>query len=50
MNNLELSDKYKPILKQVKEFIANEIDPLTPEFYSEVGLAGGDRWKYTDRM
>ena len=49
MNNLELSDHYKPILKQIKAFIRDEIDPLTPEFYSEVGK-NGDRWKHTQRM
>ncbi|MCP4755082.1 MAG: acyl-CoA dehydrogenase [Proteobacteria bacterium] len=49
MNNLEISDRYRPILKQVKDFIANEIDPVTPEFYADVGKEG-DRWKYTPKM
>lgn len=49
MNNLELSEKYKPILEQIKEFIRNEIDPVTPEFFKEVGV-DGDRWKYSTRM
>ncbi len=49
MNNLELSDHYKPILKQIKNFIRDKIDPLTPEFYSEVGK-NGDRWEHTPRM
>ena len=49
MNNLELSAKYKPILEQIKDFIKNEIDPVTPEFFSEVGV-DGDRWKYSARM
>ncbi len=49
MNNLELSDHYKPILKQIKAFIRDEIDPVTPEFFSEVGKTG-DRWQHTPRM
>lgn len=49
MNNLELSDHYKPVLKQIKTFIRDEIDPLTPEFYAEVGKTG-DRWQHTERM
>ena len=49
MNNLEISDAYKPIVQKVKDFIITEIDPLTAEFFSEVGK-NGDRWEYTPRM
>ena len=49
MNNLEISEVYKPVLEQVKAFIANEIDPVYDEYVSEIGKTG-DRWQYTERQ
>ena len=49
MNNLALSEEYKPILEKVKKFIANEVDPVTEEYYRE-GANATDRWQYTDRQ
>ena len=42
------SDKVKPILKEVKSFIDNEILPLEREYFDEVDK--GDRWQYTERQ
>jgi acyl-CoA dehydrogenase len=49
MNNLQISDEYKPVLEHVKSFIKEKIEPMEEEFHSEVGKRG-DRWQYTDRM
>ena len=49
MNNLQISDDYKPVLEHVKSFIKEKIEPVEEEFHSEVGK-GGDRWQYTERM
>ena len=49
MNNLQISDDYKPVLEHVKSFIKEKIEPVEEEFHSEVGK-GGDRWQYTARM
>ena len=49
MNNLQISDDYKPVLEHVKSFIQEKIEPMEEEFHSEVGK-GGDRWQYTERM
>ena len=42
------SDKVRPILKEVKFFIDNEILPLEGEYFDEVDK--GDRWQYTERQ
>lgn len=42
------SDKVRPILKEVKSFIDNEILPLEREYFDEVDK--GDRWQYTERQ
>lgn len=49
MNNLQLSDEYKPTLEKVKKFIKEEIEPVEEEYFQEIGK-GGDRWQYTERM
>jgi|TARA_B110001452_G_scaffold134529_1_gene111893 acyl-CoA dehydrogenase len=46
--DLGISDKLKPILEEVKNFIDVEITPLEMEYHQEV--AKGDRWTYTDRQ
>ena len=46
--DLGISDKVKPILAEVKQFIDTEILPMEAEYYAEVGK--GDRWTYTPRQ
>jgi acyl-CoA dehydrogenase len=46
--DLGISDKVKPILAEVKQFIDTEILPLEAEYYAEVNK--GDRWSYTARQ
>ena len=46
--DLGISEKLKPILRQVREFIDTEISPLEKEYFEEV--AKGDRWQYTERQ
>ena len=46
--DLGISDKLKPILEEVKQFIDNEILPLEKEYHAEISK--GDRWTYTDRQ
>ncbi len=49
MYNLGISDSARPLLEQVRRFIAEEIDPVTEEYFRLVG-ADGDRWSYTPRQ
>ena len=46
--DLGVSDKVKPILAEVKQFIDTEILPLEAEFFAEVDR--GDRWTHTERQ
>ena len=46
--DLGISDKVKPILEEVKNFIDIEILPLEDEYHREI--ATGDRWTFTDRQ
>jgi acyl-CoA dehydrogenase len=46
--DLGISERIKPILAQVKDFIANEVLPVEKEFYDEINK--GDRWSWTDRQ
>ena len=46
--DLGISDKVKPILGEVKQFIDEEILPLEAEFFAEVNK--GDRWTHTERQ
>lgn len=46
--DLGISEKVKPILEEVKNFIDIEILPLEAEYHQEVEK--GDRWAYTDRQ
>ena len=48
MNNLQISDDYKPVLEHVKSFIQEKIEPMEEELHSEVGITG-DCWQYTDK-
>ena len=46
--DLGISDKLKPILEQVTQFIDNEILPLEHEYHAEIDK--GDRWTFTERQ
>jgi len=46
--DLGISDKVKPILAEVKQFIDTEILPLEREYHAEISK--GDRWTYTERQ
>ncbi len=46
--DLGVSERLRPILEQVKQFITDEVIPVEHEFYEEVGK--GDRWQWTDRQ
>lgn len=43
--NLSMSDEVKPLFTAVKKFIAEVVDPITPEFY-RLGESRADRWGY----
>jgi acyl-CoA dehydrogenase len=46
--DLGISEKLKPILEEVTQFIDIEILPLEQEYHAEVEK--GDRWAYTERQ
>jgi acyl-CoA dehydrogenase len=46
--DLGISDKVKPILEEVRNFIDTEILPLEHEYHEEISK--GDRWTFTDRQ
>jgi len=45
MNNLEMSDKAKPLLEAVVRHIRENVDPIADEFYA-LGEGRADRWSY----
>ncbi len=45
LNNLEMSDKAKPLLAAVVKHIRENVDPITEEFH-RLGDARKDRWSY----
>ncbi len=45
MNNLEISEKSKPLLEAVIRHIRENVDPITEEFYA-LGEGRADRWSY----
>ncbi len=45
MNNLEMSERAKPLLAQVIRHIADNVDPITEEFF-RLGEGRADRWSY----
>ena len=47
--DLGISKKVAPLIRAVREMVAEEIAPLEAEYRSEVGK-GGDRFQYTPRM
>lgn len=47
--DLGISAKVQPLIKQVRDMVANQIAPLDDEFHREVGKTG-NRFEYTPRM
>ena len=45
MYNLAMSEGARPLLEQVKSFIANEVDPITEEYF-RLGAERTDRWSF----
>ena len=45
--NLSMSASAVPLFEAVCEFIANEVDPITEEFYA-LGEGRSDRWSFAD--
>jgi len=45
MLNLGMSEEAKPLFDAVKKFIAEEVDPITEEYYA-LGEGRADRWSY----
>lgn len=45
LNNLEMSEKAKPLLAAVIKHIRENVDPITEEFY-RLGEGRADRWSY----
>ena len=45
LNNLEMSDKAKPLLAAVVRHIKENVEPITEEFY-RLGEGRSDRWSY----
>jgi acyl-CoA dehydrogenase len=43
--NLAMSEGARPLLDKVKEFIANEVEPITAEFYA-LGADRENRWSF----
>ena len=46
--DLGISENVKPLLEEVKRFIAEEVQPVDQEYADEISV--GDRWTYTDRQ
>ena len=46
--NLGMSDRVRPLVEEVREFIESEVKPVDREFFDEVDK--GDRWKLTPRQ
>ena len=46
--DLGISTNLKPLLEEVRRFMAEEIAPLEHEYLDQVGV--GDRWQFTDRQ
>ncbi|MDA0223201.1 MAG: acyl-CoA dehydrogenase family protein [Proteobacteria bacterium] len=45
MNNLEMSDKAKPLLAEVIKHIRDNVDPISKEYFA-LGEGRADRWSY----
>lgn len=46
--DLGISEKVAPLLKRVKQFISEHIEPVEAEYIAQIAV--GDRWQFTDRQ
>ncbi|MCG8413965.1 MAG: acyl-CoA dehydrogenase family protein [Pseudomonadales bacterium] len=46
--NLGLSEEMADIREKIRDFVENKVEPVEPEYYTEVGV--GDRWSHTPRQ
>ena len=49
MNNLEMSERVKPLFERVVNHIRDNVDPISEEFYS-IADSNKNRWSFTDRQ
>ena len=45
--NLGISDKARPLLEQVRKFIADEVQPMSEKYFA-LGEGRADRWSFAD--
>ena len=49
--DLGVTERVKPLIEKVREFIATEVEPLDHEFHALVGThESGDRFKHVPRQ
>lgn len=48
MMDLDIPDRLIPVRDKIDQFVKERVDPLTEEYYDEIGV--GDRWQLTDRQ
>lgn len=49
MMDLEIPERLIPVRDKIDKFVREKIDPVTEEYFAQVG-AGGDRWSLSDRQ
>ena len=49
MMDLDIPERLIPVRDKIDKFVRAEVDPLTQEYFDQVGV-GGDRWTLNDRQ
>jgi len=49
MMDLDIPERLVPVRDKIDKFVRTEVDPLTQEYFDQVGV-GGDRWTLNDRQ
>lgn len=49
MMDLDIPERLVPVRDKIDKFVRSEVDPLTQEYFDQVGV-GGDRWTLNDRQ
>ncbi|MFT7687887.1 MAG: acyl-CoA dehydrogenase [Candidatus Azotimanducaceae bacterium] len=49
MMDLDIPERLIPVRDKIDKFVRSEVDPLTQEYFDQVGV-GGDRWTLNDRQ
>lgn len=47
--DLDIPERLVPVRDKIDKFVRSEVDPLTQEYFDQVGV-GGDRWTLNDRQ